>query len=235
MGLIDRHTGAPYVEGEVLDAGTEVAPEGLEIDIKRFYAEFNGGIDNANFKVGADISGTKFGIATVTGAKFATAAITAAKVLDQSIVNAKFTDDAITLAKLQDNSITQLEQESDDTLSLIWPIVYTTIISDSIITGIGVAQRVLIFYRVELEVTGDMDYVQFRLRRSGTVLFEGQLADYAGTGGSATKRSSVYGVWLDTGAPAGASVTYDVQFQGAAADADEKVISGRINLLNVRR
>lgn len=79
MGLISRHSGAPFANGEALEG-----PD-LEQDFATIYAEFNGNIDNENVAADADIDGTKL--------------------LDNSLPNAKLVDDTITRDKMASSAV----------------------------------------------------------------------------------------------------------------------------------
>ena len=72
MGIISRHAGAPFADGETL-AGAD-----LEGDFATIYAEFNGNIEAANLKDGA-VTNSKLAATAVTQAKMTSGAASASE------------------------------------------------------------------------------------------------------------------------------------------------------------
>lgn len=70
MGLISRHSGAPFANGETL-SGSD-----LEQDFSTIYDEFNGSIDNANIASGANIAGSKLATNSIPNSKLISETIT---------------------------------------------------------------------------------------------------------------------------------------------------------------
>lgn len=89
MGIVSRHAGAPYLNGETL-SGTD-----LETDFDNIYDEFNGGIDNDNVSPTADISGSKLLVNSVAGTKLTDNTVTNAKMLADTVTTAKMAASAV--------------------------------------------------------------------------------------------------------------------------------------------
>jgi hypothetical protein len=89
MGIIVR---TPYV------AGNDITAEGQNDNEDLYVNEFNGNIDNANIKLGADIEGIKLAD-TPNG-------VPTAKINDNAVTTAKIADDAVDANKLKDDAIT---------------------------------------------------------------------------------------------------------------------------------
>ena len=69
MGLVTRHSAAPFAHGERLEAVD------LELDFATVYDLVNANIDNANIAAGANISGTKIASASITNGQVALATL----------------------------------------------------------------------------------------------------------------------------------------------------------------
>ena len=95
MGIISRHAGAPFQDGETL-AGAD-----LEGDFATIYEEFNGNIEAANLADGA-----------VTGAKIGSATIGSANIADGAVVTAKLADSGVTTLKMLDGAASKSEVDS---------------------------------------------------------------------------------------------------------------------------
>lgn len=108
MGLISRHPGAPFQDGEILSG-----PD-LEADIATVYDAVNGNIDTVNIKDNA-ITTAKILNGSVTQAKLdgtlvasvADASITTVKIADLAVTNAKLAADAVTQSKIASGAVTQ--------------------------------------------------------------------------------------------------------------------------------
>ena len=74
MGTVARHSGAPYVRGEILDGTND-----LEVDINNIVTAVNGGLDNSNITAAANIAGTKLANNTIPTAKYQDDSVTVAK------------------------------------------------------------------------------------------------------------------------------------------------------------
>ena len=99
MGLISRHSGAPYQDGETL-AGAD-----LETDFGNVYGLVNGNIEAVNIKDGA-VATAKIANGAVTQAKL-DGTLTASTVVDGAITTPKIVDLAVTTAKINDLAVTQ--------------------------------------------------------------------------------------------------------------------------------
>ncbi len=233
MAQISRHTGWPYEDGEVLTAGTANAPAGLEIDVSRFYAEFNGGIDNTNIASGANISGSKIAAATLAAGDFADAAITQAKLTPKSILNAKVTDANITTAKIAESVYATAEADLDDGEDTVTSSAWTTLSSGTVETGEGSTSRVLVIVSCSARsATAAIDTGQLRFRRNNSVLYTTTLDDLHYPQDSSRMRHTW--VWLDTSAPGKSVVTYDVQALFSDTNTDLFFGEFRFGFLNLR-
>ncbi len=87
MGLVSRHAGAPFADGETL-SGTD-----LETDFATIFDEYNGGTDNANIASGAAIVGTKLASATLTDGLFVPDTLTIAKMAASAVPKHHFAVD----------------------------------------------------------------------------------------------------------------------------------------------
>lgn len=114
MGLISRHSGAPFANGEAPDGTDDV-----EVDLSRLYellgeSPSNGNLEDANFS--------------------ASAAINAAKVVDAGITAAKFADGTITHNKCADNIVHEVATNaglaSSQALSGSWTTIRDVTLSD---------------------------------------------------------------------------------------------------------
>lgn len=108
MGLITRHVGVPFQDGETL-AGAD-----LEGDIAACFGAINGNIDTVNIKNNA-VTTAKIADGSVTQAKLdgtlvATVAddgVSTIKIQDEAVTEAKIADDAVTEDKIADGAVTQ--------------------------------------------------------------------------------------------------------------------------------
>lgn len=233
MGQITRHTGAPYEDGEVLTAGTASAPAGLEIDVSRFYAEFNGGIDNSNVASGADISGSKIASATLAAGDFADASVTLAKLADKSILNAKVTDANITTAKIEESVYATAEATVDDVEDTVTDADWTTLAEGTVETGQGNTSRVVaIISCAARSQTASLITGQLRFRRNNVVLYTTTLGELHYPNDSSRERHTW--IWLDSSAPGSSVVTYDLQALFTTASTDLLFGEYRFGLLNLR-
>ena len=80
MGTVARHSGAPYVRGEILDGTND-----LEVDIGNIVTEVNGNLDNSNLDASANIAGTKLADNTIPTAKYQDDSVTVAKIADAAM------------------------------------------------------------------------------------------------------------------------------------------------------
>lgn len=242
MGEITRHAGFPFATGEVLSAGTRSSPDGLELDIARFYAEFNGGVSNDNIAAEASIDGAKFAANSISGAKFANVSITAEKILDQSVTDTQVADDAVTTAKMVAGCASATAAVSANTSGLTFTLTeWITLATQAIVTGISTSsnQRVLIFFRLQHADNNTLNHnsiSQFRLRRDSAVIYLSEAAQYIeDEGGGDPVKETCCGMWLDTAAPAEASVTYDLQVNFNSNSGGHLVSSAGLALFNLRR
>lgn len=102
MGLISRHSNAPFSDGETL-SGTE-----LEQDFATAFDEFNGNITNINIKSSAAISGTKLANTSITDSKILSDTLTTSKMAASAVtkhhvsINASYGNITISQASLID-------------------------------------------------------------------------------------------------------------------------------------
>jgi hypothetical protein len=80
MGVIARHSGAPFSDGDILD-GTD----DLEADINAIVTEVNGSLDNANIASGAAIDGSKLANTSISGDKLSLNTITVSKMAASAV------------------------------------------------------------------------------------------------------------------------------------------------------
>jgi len=72
MGIIKRHSNAPYASGETIDGTVD-----LEADVNAFVTEFNGNIEDVNIKsTGANIPPASVGTGAITSDKLLPSSVT---------------------------------------------------------------------------------------------------------------------------------------------------------------
>jgi len=76
MATIERHAGAPYIDGETLAAAD------LETDIGNILTVCNGGLEGSNLSASAGITGTQLATTTILTANMAANSITQPKIAD---------------------------------------------------------------------------------------------------------------------------------------------------------
>ena len=235
MGMITRHTGAPFADGEVLAAGAEGDPDGLEFDMGAFYAEFNGAADDVNFKTGADLSGTKLLLNSLALAKVANSAIDATVFLDDSIEDSKISDTAITDDKIAANALSnQTLKTASESVSMNLT-EYTEVIAGEITTTVGTG-AVLVTYIANLRGLNDggSDTAQFRLKRGGLVLFETSAAVRGVGGGFNISERTMTISYMDTGRAGGVSVSYSIDAIQTGSSTEARLLQAqRLTLFNL--
>ncbi len=231
MGLITRHPGAPFLDTEILSAGTEEAPDGLEFDVNAFYLEFNGATDDVNLATLAGLSGTKLAVATLTAAKFAADAFDATVLLDDSIPDSKVNDGALTVAKIEANALSSGESTLIPTVGDLNQDDFEELASDTIVSTKG-SGAVLVVWQARLVadfVSAAAGASQFRLKRDATVLL---LTANASRMNGAISETTISIAYMDTGRPGGVSIGYSIEGKQASGE-DNEVQEQRLTLVNL--
>lgn len=211
MTIPNRHPGAPYLPGEILDGTAD-----LEVDISEIYRAFNpsagalAGLKNINFSPDAAIS----------GAKILDASIGTDKIKDNTISGSRFAADAFTAASLADGAITGVSlalgsifnaaqgyTDSDLTLDVTWDdIVAVTLLTSP------EASSVLLLATMNATSNDVSDLVEFQFLRDASVLRTFDLMRHPGTDSSGNFVLWSL-MWVDTAHSASTSYSYKLQGQ----------------------
>lgn len=229
MGLITRHSGAPFQNGEILSG-----PD-LEADIANAYGAINGNIDTTNLK---DLSVTTAKIANgaITQAKLdgtleATSliddAVSTVKIQDGAVTTAKLADSAVTAVKIADGTITQAKlaagavlnyQASFNHAATTLTTSYATVASSVHITG-TVASLVVITVSFNLSWGADTTpnrSLDYTVEKGGVSLLGSGNTNSFKPGQSAVT-SQITRVFLDTSPTSASSHTYALRMKYLSA------------------
>lgn len=229
MSIIARHAGAPYVNGEILHAGTVSVPDELELDLIRLFDEFNGGIDDSNISGTAGIQGSKIAPATIDGAKIAPASVLGVALKPDTVESRSIADGAVLRDNLQEESVTNLVGGAGGVSVLVTVgIGFTKVAELSVVTG-DEPNTVIIIWSAPVDMLRTANCnVQIR-RGSETVYSSSDGQNAIGD----LPRPQISAIAIDQSAPAGSNLTYSVWCAMSRDTAD--IGPSETILLNARR
>lgn len=215
MGLILRHDGAPFIDGEELPAND------LEIDISRAVGEMAGNIESINLRPAAGLDAAKFADSSIRGDRIQDGALTTAKLATDSIVGSKFVQNTIQTAKIA-ATLTQVVQEhdtSDRGVGFTWATLDTVSITTAATTSFILVLGWALIGAPDT-FTGN---AEIRLSRGSTVFDTISVVDFG------TLVTSLPGlvVAVDTTVEASTAYDYDLEASGPAVftvSCDETVL-----------
>lgn len=113
MGIANRHSSAPFIDGERLSATD------LELDVSAIYEQFGGQTEDVNVVPGAAIQGSKLLAGSVSGSRLASSSLLASHIGAGSVTEAKFEDGAVEsshLSQIASEAISEADQDINTTL-----------------------------------------------------------------------------------------------------------------------
>lgn len=101
MGIVERHDGAPFASGEILDGTAD-----LEVDVSGIINDHNGNIGNENIRNAAGIDGSKLADGTLPGSKLQSITVTASKIANDTITKVQMDAETLPQADLVSEDLT---------------------------------------------------------------------------------------------------------------------------------
>jgi len=248
MSTIARHSGAPFLDGEVVDAGTSVVPDEVELDLQAIFNAINGNLDDDNVAAGADIQGSKIAINTLTDAKGSTDMVDSEELETGSIGADQIADGAVQLEHITAGAVSNQQLIYNN--AFVSPVVdqWTEIHSGSVLTGPS-PNAVLVLFCANVRrgesndswLASDPKKFRWRLKRNGTVIATSDLISIwkarHWVAGDNVGYDSTHFPFLDTNVSSESSVLYSIETkdENSGEPEDWYFWQKRLVLWNLRR
>lgn len=143
MGIANRHSGAPFIDGESLSATD------LELDVSAIYEAFGGQVEDVNIVTDAQIVGSKLLAESVSGTRVMSLALVATHLAADSVTEDKLENEAVGtphLSQLGADAITHADQDVNTVLlAQSGAIVTETVHNSLVFTAPTESHAVLLF------------------------------------------------------------------------------------------
>lgn len=218
MGLIDRHAGKPWINGE------EVLASDLEADIARAFQELAGNIEDVNIAAAANISGSKLSDGTVRGGTIASATIASGKLAAEALNEDKLLVGTLQTERIAAGSVATTAFD-DDSADVSVGLGGSNVVTASLTTS-ATSQGVLIFSYVtafmNLAGTSQSAFIA-RLYRDASELFSLTVLE---RGGTVQPQGAVpfLSTYIDTGALPSTAYDYhlNLRVDGIGSNAERR-------------
>ncbi len=161
MGVIIRHSAAPFIDGE------ELPGKDLEADIVRAYNELGGNMDNANVRTGAGFVGSKLLSGSLPGDRIKSNILTSAKIEADAIISSKVKDNTLETEVMSSGALSDSAMDTDSAVGVISGAAETLIGNITLSTGSVLGQVMLVAMVGAQLSTSTLTGMRFKFYRAG--------------------------------------------------------------------